>query len=152
MRRVASDASVWLRARLIVRPSLHPSSILRYTSAPDAEGTLGGLVNLGQASELGLILHRAIERAGLCNSDPVCADHEPDAANSSIHGAACHACLLVAEIAASATTAISTAQHSLTRSATLASSPSHDSRTPSLPSSRSSATPTCIPSQLPTAP
>ena len=59
-----------------------------YTSAPDAEGTLGGLVNLGQASELGPILQRAIERAGLCSSDPLCADHEPDAANSSIHGPA----------------------------------------------------------------
>lgn len=73
------------------------AGILLYTSAPDAEGTLGGLVNLGQASELGPILRRAIERAGLCSSDPLCADHEPDAANGSIHGAACHACLLVAE-------------------------------------------------------
>ena len=73
------------------------AGILLYTSAPDAEGTLGGLVNLGQASELGPILQRTIERAGLCSSDPLCSDHEPDAANSSIHGAACHACLLVAE-------------------------------------------------------
>ena len=73
------------------------AGILLYTSAPDAEGTLGGLVNLGQPTELGPILQRAIERAGLCSSDPLCADHEPDAANSSIHGAACHACLLVAE-------------------------------------------------------
>jgi hypothetical protein len=73
------------------------AGILLYTSAPDAEGTLGGLVNLGQASELGPILRRAVERAGLCSSDPLCADHEPDAANSSIHGAACRACLLVAE-------------------------------------------------------
>lgn len=73
------------------------AGILLYTSAPDAEGTLGGLVNLGQPSELGPILRRAIERAGLCSSDPLCADHEPDSANSSIHGAACHACLLVAE-------------------------------------------------------
>jgi hypothetical protein len=73
------------------------AGILLYTSAPDAEGTLGGLVNLGQATELGPILQRALERAGLCSSDPLCADHEPDAANSSIHGAACHACLLVAE-------------------------------------------------------
>jgi hypothetical protein len=73
------------------------AGVLLYTSAPDAEGTLGGLVNLGQSSELGPILHRAIQRAGLCSSDPLCADNEPDAANSSIHGAACHACLLVAE-------------------------------------------------------
>jgi hypothetical protein len=73
------------------------AGILLYTSAPDAEGTLGGLVNLGQPTELEPILRRAIERAALCSSDPLCADHEPDAANSSIHGAACHACLLVAE-------------------------------------------------------
>ena len=73
------------------------AGILLYTSAPDAEGTLGGLVNLGHASELGPILRRALERSGLCSSDPLCADHEPDAATSAIHGAACHACLLVAE-------------------------------------------------------
>lgn len=73
------------------------AGILLYTSAPDAEGTLGGLVHLGQSSELGPILARALERARMCSSDPLCSDHRPDAANSAIHGAACHACLLVAE-------------------------------------------------------
>lgn len=73
------------------------AGLLLYTSAPDAEGTLGGLVNLGQPSELGPILRRALERSGLCSSDPLCADHEPDAATSALHGAACHACQLVAE-------------------------------------------------------
>lgn len=73
------------------------AGILLYTSAPDAEGTLGGLVNLGQAGELGPILRRALDRSGLCSSDPLCADHEPDAATSALHGAACHACQLVAE-------------------------------------------------------
>jgi hypothetical protein len=73
------------------------AGILLYTSAPDAEGTLGGLVNLGKTTELGPVLRRALERAGLCSSDPLCADHEPDAATSALHGAACHACLLVAE-------------------------------------------------------
>jgi len=73
------------------------AGLLLYTSAPDAEGTLGGLVSLGRAAELGPVLGRALERAGLCSSDPLCADHEPDAATSAIHGAACHACLLVAE-------------------------------------------------------
>jgi hypothetical protein len=64
-----------------------------YTSAPDAEGTLGGLVHLGQSSELGPILRWALERSGLCSSDPLGADYQPDAATSAIHGAACHACL-----------------------------------------------------------
>lgn len=73
------------------------AGILLYTSAPDAEGTLGGLVNLGKPTELGPLVRRALERAGLCSSDPLCADHEPDAATSALHGAACHACLLVGE-------------------------------------------------------
>ena len=73
------------------------AGILLYTSAPDAEGTLGGLVNLGKPAELGPLLARALERAGLCSSDPLCADHEPTPLNGSLHGAVCHACLLVAE-------------------------------------------------------
>ena len=73
------------------------AGILLYTSAPDAEGTLGGLVHLGQASELGPVLRRALDRAGLCSSDPLCAEHKPDAATGAVHGGACHACLLVAE-------------------------------------------------------
>jgi len=73
------------------------AGILLYTSAPDAEGTLGGLVSLGQADALGPLLRRALDRSGLCSADPLCADHEPDAATSAVHGAACHACLLVAE-------------------------------------------------------
>lgn len=73
------------------------AGLLLYTSAPDAEGTLGGLVNLGQPSELGPMLRRALERSGLCSSDPLCADHKPDAATGALHGAACHACLLVSE-------------------------------------------------------
>jgi hypothetical protein len=73
------------------------AGILLYTSAPDSEGTLGGLVALGQPTELGPIVERALGRAGLCSSDPLCADHEPDARMSALHGAACHACLLIAE-------------------------------------------------------
>ncbi len=73
------------------------AGLLLYTSAPDAEGTLGGLVNLGQPSELGPVLRRALERSGLCSSDPLCADHKPDSATGALHGAACHACLLVSE-------------------------------------------------------
>ncbi|MGB3411188.1 MAG: DUF1998 domain-containing protein [Microthrixaceae bacterium] len=73
------------------------AGILLYTSAPDAEGTLGGLVDLGKPSKLGPILRGALERSGLCSSDPLCADHEPDAATGALHGACCHACLLVAE-------------------------------------------------------
>lgn len=94
-------SSASIRERIYSRqPGQGPepmAGILLYTSAPDAEGTLGGLVHLGQPGELGPILGRALQRASLCSSDPLCADHQPDAATSSLHGAACHACLLVAE-------------------------------------------------------
>jgi hypothetical protein len=94
-------SSASIRERIYSRASwggLDPmAGLLLYTSAPDAEGTLGGLVSLGQPGDLGPILGRALERAGLCSSDPLCADHEPDAVNGALHGAACHACLLVAE-------------------------------------------------------
>jgi hypothetical protein len=40
-----------------------------------------------------------LERMRLCSNDPVCADHDPSVAGDerSLHGAACHACLLVPE-------------------------------------------------------
>jgi hypothetical protein len=40
-----------------------------------------------------------LERARLCSGDPVCADHVPANADEdrTLHGAACHGCLLVAE-------------------------------------------------------
>jgi hypothetical protein len=45
------------------------------------------------------ILSSALERERLCSGDPVCADHDPTAADDdrTLHGAACHGCLLVAE-------------------------------------------------------
>jgi hypothetical protein len=40
-----------------------------------------------------------LEQDRLCSGDPVCADHDPVAAadDRTLHGAACHGCLLVAE-------------------------------------------------------
>lgn len=73
------------------------AGILLYTSAPDAEGTLGGLVALGRPKVFASVLDQALERASLCSSDPLCADHEPSAEGDALHAAACHACLLVSE-------------------------------------------------------
>jgi len=71
--------------------------ILLYTGSPDAEGTLGGLVQEARHLENHLLL--ALRMAALCSNDPICAQH---AAGSSmekrwLHGAACHGCALVAE-------------------------------------------------------
>jgi hypothetical protein len=68
-----------------------------YTAAPDAEGTLGGLVRLGEPQELARHITRALGQQGLCSSDPLCGDHTPDRDGSTLHGAACHACLFAPE-------------------------------------------------------
>ncbi len=84
-----------IRERVYSGPYGH--GILLYTGSPDAEGTLGGLVEAGR--RIDLHLRAALGLGGLCSNDPVCAQHEP--ANSHVcrflHGAACHGCLLIAE-------------------------------------------------------
>jgi hypothetical protein len=71
--------------------------ILLFTGTPDAEGTLGGLVQVGK--KLGHHLDAALELGRLCSNDPVCAQHQPDHPHEErfLHGAACHGCLLVSE-------------------------------------------------------
>ena len=73
------------------------AGLLIYTSAPDSEGTLGGLVNLGEPENLGLHITQALEHAQLCASDPLCAEHAPSQHGRTIHAAACHACLFAPE-------------------------------------------------------
>ena len=72
------------------------AGVLIYTAAPDSEGTLGGLVGLGDPDTLGRHIDQALEQIRLCASDPLCAEHSP-AAGVTIHGAACHACLFAPE-------------------------------------------------------
>ena len=71
--------------------------ILLYTGTPDADGTLGGLVQVARRIEKHL--RAALEMARLCSSDPVCAQHSPSDTHEErfLNGAACHGCLLIAE-------------------------------------------------------
>ena len=71
--------------------------ILLYTGTPDAEGTLGGLVETGR--QVDRHLRTALELGRLCSNDPVCAQHDPQSPHECrfLHGAACHGCLLIAE-------------------------------------------------------
>jgi hypothetical protein len=71
--------------------------ILIYTATAGNQGTLGGLVEVTR--RFVQILRSALERERLCSGDPVCADHDPATADDdrTLHGAACHGCLLVAE-------------------------------------------------------
>jgi hypothetical protein len=73
------------------------AGILLYTSAPDSEGTLGGLVSLGEPLNLERHIDVALEACGLCASDPTCAEHMPGYGPSTVHAAACHSCLFSPE-------------------------------------------------------
>jgi Domain of unknown function (DUF1998) len=72
------------------------AGILLYTSAPDSEGTLGGLVGLGTPHQFGRHIDSALEQVQSCASDPLCAEHTCTHDNT-LHEAACHACLFIPE-------------------------------------------------------
>lgn len=70
--------------------------ILLYTGSSDAEGTLGGLVQVG--ASIGNFLKSALESARICSNDPVRAQHSSQMPDGRyLHGAACHGCVLIAE-------------------------------------------------------
>jgi len=103
MRQLALDcgySAASLRERIYSRPPEHISGamagILIYTSAPDSEGTLGGLVSLGEPGLLEYYIARAFEGLQVCGGDPVCAEHKPGQGQT-LHAAACHACLFAPE-------------------------------------------------------
>ena len=73
------------------------AGILIYTAASDSEGTLGGLVQLGQPVTLGRQVQHALESMRICGSDPLCSEHAPVSDGRGIHGACCHACLFAPE-------------------------------------------------------
>jgi hypothetical protein len=85
-----------IRERIYVGPDAY--GLLLYTASPDAEGTLGGLVEA--ADRITDYLRRALDLARLCANDPVCAHHQPDSRddNRFLLGAACHGCVLLPEV------------------------------------------------------
>lgn len=75
------------------------AGVLLCTTASDSEGTLGGLVRLSDAQRLPPLLASALDEAGRCSSDPVCAGRTPKPPEEFLHGAACHCCLFLPETA-----------------------------------------------------
>jgi hypothetical protein len=73
--------------------------ILLYTASSGAEGSLGGLVEVGRRLER--YLEQALDLGRLCSNDPVCAAHAPahevGASDRYLEGASCHGCLLISE-------------------------------------------------------
>ena len=101
MREIALECgygSASIRERLYARREPEPmAGILLYTAAPDSEGTLGGLVGLGEAETLNRLLRQALAHGTVCASDPMCSEHLPSADEPVLHGAACHACVFAPE-------------------------------------------------------
>lgn len=100
-----------LRERLYISSDAQApmAGILIYTAAGDSEGTLGGLVRLGQPDRLGLIVRRALSRASWCSADPVCSENLGGQGSRLVNLAACHACTLLPE------TSCETINHGLDR-------------------------------------
>ena len=86
-----------LRERIYADAGAGRFGVLIYTGSPDAEGTLGGLVQ--QARHFEDHLAEALRLSALCSNDPICAQHAPGQSMEErwLHGAACHGCALVAE-------------------------------------------------------
>ena len=86
-----------IRERIYADTQAERFGILLYTGSPDADGTLGGLVQ--QARHFEDHLAKALRQSALCSNDPICAQHAPGKSMEErwLHGAACHGCALVAE-------------------------------------------------------
>ncbi|MEI9975265.1 MAG: DUF1998 domain-containing protein [Ignavibacteriota bacterium] len=85
-----------IRERIYAIPSVG-YGVLLYTGSSDAEGTLGGLIQVGR--RIHNSVRSALELGLLCSNDPICAQHDPESRQEHRHlqGAACHGCVLTAE-------------------------------------------------------
>ena len=73
------------------------TGILLYTGSADKEGSLGGLVELGNIGKLVPLMKDALQEALLCTNDPECMRNTP--AGNNLNGAACHSCCMISETA-----------------------------------------------------
>lgn len=71
--------------------------ILIYTGAADKEGSLGGLVELGEMNKFLPLLKGALENGLTCTTDPECFMKNPT--SERLNGAACHSCTMISETA-----------------------------------------------------
>ena len=77
------------------------AGLLIYTAAGDSEGTMGGLVRMGQPELFDPLLQQTIRKAQWCSADPVCMELGSHGGQGpfSCNLAACHNCALVPETA-----------------------------------------------------
>lgn len=90
-----------LRERLYIsnENGFEMNGFMIYTASGDSEGTMGGLVRLGEKGKLERLLKRAIEKSQWCSSDPVCNEIGITSGQgvNYMNGAACHNCSYLPE-------------------------------------------------------
>lgn len=99
MREMSLDSgysSSALRERIYCSPEKEMAGILIYTASSDSDGSLGGLVDLAIPDRLEPIIEEALRGSRFCAADPLCAGGAAGT-HTNLNGAACHACLLLAE-------------------------------------------------------
>ncbi len=73
------------------------AGVLIYTTTSCSDGSLGGLVRLGQKDRLKKVFSSMLKKAIWCSNDPICIETEEQIDNS-VNYSACHACIYVPEI------------------------------------------------------
>ncbi|HFF1816695.1 DUF1998 domain-containing protein [Pseudomonas aeruginosa] len=100
LRRLSFDAGYSvssIRERIYAGPTGSTTcGILLYTADGDSEGSLGGLVRMGEPERLGALLQAALLDIAWCSADPVCKESEHQGLGG-MSAASCHACMLVSE-------------------------------------------------------
>ena len=105
MRQMSLDcgySSASLRERIYSDAQM--AGLLIYTSTPDSDGSLGGLVrqtrlvrDCGSVRDcFGRLLEDVRDLALTCSGDPLCREHDPRRTDR-LNAAACHACAMVSE-------------------------------------------------------
>jgi len=80
------------------------NGILIYTSSSSSEGSLGGLVRLGDVKTFEQIIEDTIKRSNSCSRDPLCGETNPVASEAEgissgmqLSGSSCYSCTLLPE-------------------------------------------------------
>lgn len=96
-------SSASLRERIYSDENM--AGLLVYTSTPDSDGSLGGLVRQtrlarnpdgSERDNFGRLLIDVVEFTRTCSGDPLCREHDPRRTDR-LNAAACHACAMVSE-------------------------------------------------------
>jgi hypothetical protein len=75
------------------------AGILIYTASGDCEGSMGGLVRMGEPENFARIFEAAVSDAAWCSADPVCTESGTNGGQGidGLNIAACHCCTLLPE-------------------------------------------------------